>query len=163
MLNVIRDRARFRGDLQVEIHRADGSFLRRYVVKNLISYNGLNSPLYLWAQDGITVTDYQIAQLATGTGGVPPTRGDIGLNAPLGGGPTGGIILLAAPNRTPSPATGELVITASLDINHANGFTLLEAGLILGNAQLFARQVHPAIPKTALITVSYTWRIAVTS
>jgi hypothetical protein len=33
----------------------------------------------------------------------------------------------------------------------------------MGNGQMFARQVHPDIVKTSAITVTYTWRIAVTS
>jgi hypothetical protein len=161
--NQIGSTFRIRGDLEVWVRDPAGNPLRRFAIRNTIVYGGLNSALFLWAQDGITPTDYQISVLAAGSGVVPPTKGDIALNAPLPGGPTGGVITLDASNRTVSPSTGELIFNAQLDTTRANGYTLGEAGLFLGNTQLFARQVHPLIPKTSAITVSYTWRIAVTS
>jgi hypothetical protein len=75
---------------------------------------------------------------------------------------------------------GELQFLASLDANEANGSTLREAGLFTrgsatnptpsdppgtapGQVRLFARQIHPDVPKTAAITVLYDWRIGFTA
>ena len=158
MKNSLQEKLSLRGDLQVEIRDAKtDKLLKRYSLRNQITYNGINSPIFLWSQDGITVTDYRIVTLAAGSGGVPPTKGDVALNAPI----TNGTIALTSSNRTQSPATGELIITAQWAAPSViDGNTLVEAGLFLGNNTLFARQIHPSILKTSAITVSYSWRIA---
>jgi hypothetical protein len=134
-------------------------------IRNIITYDGINGVLQLWKQDGIVPSDYQIASLQVGTNATPPTRGDVGLGAPV---PVieGGTKVLAPANRTLSLPTGELVISAQLLVGDALGpplRVLTEAGLLYGNGTLLARQVHPAIPKTALITVTYSWRLSVTA
>lgn len=152
---------RLRGDIQIELWRPGAERpLRRYAIRNQITYSGYNSPLYLWTQDVGVPTDWQMVKLVPGTNGTPPTIGDVALGSPLG--PTDEIVL-AAPNRTVVPASGELIITGTLTTLQANGQDLREVGLILGNGQLFARQVYPTISKTGAITVTYTWRIAVTA
>lgn len=158
-MNLSTTPVRLRGDLSICVRHANGRVKHRFAIRNTITYDGLNSPLYLWAPDAITLADYAMAQLRAGESGVPPTRGDVGLGAPFGG----AVITLLAVNRTRSPATGEVVITGQFDTTQANGANLTEAGVFLGNGTLFARQVHPTIPKTNLITVSYTWRFAVTA
>ncbi len=154
---------KLRGDLTVTVTRVSDGFKRTHGVRNTITYDGRNSPLYLWAPDGITVADYAIATLRAGTSTTPPTAGDTSLGAPLAGGPTGGILTLSSLERTRSPATAELIITAELDTAHANGYTLTEAGLYLDNGQLFARQVHTAIAKNSGFIVSYTWILGLTA
>jgi hypothetical protein len=154
---------KLRGDLTVTVTRVSDGFQRTHGVRNTITYDGRNSPLYLWAPDGVTVADYAIETLRTGTSTTPPTAGDTSLGAPLAGGPTGGIITLTSLDRTRSPATGELVITAELDTAHANGSVLTEAGLYLANGQLFSRQIHTAITKNSGFTVSYTWILGLTA
>lgn len=139
---------------------------RKYTrtVFNTITYDGSNSPLFLWAPDGITVADWAMNELRFGTAGTPPTRGDTSLVSPLGGGPTGGIISIANPsNRQRSEATGEVIITGTLDVNHANGSTLTEIGIFFANGRLGMRQVFPGIPKNDAITVSATWKIGCTA
>jgi hypothetical protein len=153
---------RLRGDLTVEIcHTPTGQITRQHV-RNTITYDGLNSSLYLWAQDGITPSDYQIATLVPGTNSQPPTRGDTGVISPI---IVGDWITLTAGNRLVSPATGELIITATLGNAQGNVApnSLTEVGLLLGNGNLFARQIHPAFAKTNAFTLTYTWRIAVTA
>lgn len=159
------DAAKMRGDLQIVVRSAKtNKILRQIAVKNTITYRGLNAPLYLLAQDGIVVADYRITQLWAGTNSTPPSRSDIGLGSALPTDPsTGGLVTLSAANRSISEPTSELLITASLDTAHANGYSLSEVGLFLANGQMFARQVHPTIPKTGAITVSYSWRIATTA
>lgn len=154
------DKIRLRGDLTVTITNVLTGHTSRRHVRNTITYNGLNSSLYLWAQDGISVTDYQIAELVPGKNSTPPTRGDLGVVDPVD---TADRLPLTSANRTVSPATGELVISATLGTGQANGLTLCEVGLILGNGQLFARQVHPNFTKSSAFTLTYTWRIAVTA
>ncbi len=157
----MKDLAKIRGDLQITVRRAlDDVILRRFAIRNQITYNGINSPIFLWSQDGIVVTDFRITSLVAGSGTTPPTKGDIALAIPIGP----GVITLGATNRTQSPATAELIITADWPAPSAvDGFSLSEVGLVLGNGQLFARQVHPTIAKTSLITVSYSWRLALTA
>jgi len=151
---------KLRGDIQIEIHRAGESRpLRRYAIRNTIVLGGLNSPLYLWSQDTGSPSDWRIVSLIPGTVGTPPTSGDVTLMGPL----SSDVINLTSTDRTVLPASGELVIRGTLTTGQAVGQTLREIGLFLGNGQLFARQVHPAIEKTGAITVTYTWRIAVTS
>jgi hypothetical protein len=152
---------KLRGDIQIDIYRDGASRpLRRYAIRNTIVYGGLNSPLYLWSQDTGTAADWRLVKLIPGTVGTPPTVGDVALGGALG--PSDEINLVAA-NRTVVPASGELIITGSLTTTQAVGQDLREIGLFMGNGQLFARQVHPVIQKTGAITVTYTWRIGVTS
>lgn len=154
-------RIKLRGDIQIEIHRPGVARpLRRYAIRNTITYDGFNSPLYLWSQDTGSPLDWRMVKLAPGTNGTPPTPGDLGLGGPLSEPDS---IPLVAANRTVVPAAGEIVLTGTLSTLQANGQTLREIGLFLGNGTLFARQVYPGIPKTNAITVTYTWRIAVTS
>jgi hypothetical protein len=149
---------RLRGDLSIEITDVQTGRVQRHHVRNTITYNGLNSSLYLWAQDGINPSDYRITKLVPGTNSTPPTRGDIGVIGTIGV-----TVPLSAANRAVVPATGELVITATLGTGDANGSTLCEVGLLLDNNQLFARQIHPSFLKTVAFTLTYTWRIAVTA
>lgn len=154
---------KLRGDLSIEVFDTKTlEILKTFCIRNTITYNGLNSMLYLWAQDGVTLTDYQFARLVPGTNATPPTRGDLSLGAPLG--PADQIVLAPA-NRTPNPTTGELVITGTLTSGQGNTAPgpLVEIGLELANGQLFARQVHPGISKNIAFGINYTWRFAVTT
>ena len=150
-------KSRLRGDLTIEITDVRTGRVRRHHVRNTITYDGLNSSLYLWAQDGINPADYRITKLQAGTNSTPPSRGDIAVISSVA------TIPLVTANRAVVPATGELVITATLGTGAANGSTLCEVGLLLANNQLFARQIHPAFLKTSSFTLTYTWRIAVTA
>jgi len=126
--------------------------------RNQITYNGANSALFLWTQDTGVWADWQFTKLVPGTSGVPPTAGDPGVGSPVS---LGDQIILSSANRPVSTATSEVIITGSLSLVQANGVNLREVGLILGNGQLFARQIYPVIAKNGSITVTYTWRISV--
>jgi hypothetical protein len=108
----------------------------------------------------MSVADYRIVKLVPGLDATPPTRGDLSVVDPVA---VGNQINLTSANRALSAATGELVITGTLGTTQANGLTLCEIGLVLGNGSLFARQVHPNFTKTSAFTLTYTWRIAVTA
>lgn len=153
------ERLPLRGDLQLEV-RKGSRVVRRIALRNTITYQGRNSLLYLLGQTIGTPGDWRMDRLVPGTNGTPPTVGDIAMGAPLG---ISDQLILAPSNLTISPATGELIVVATLDTTQGNGSTLREAGIQLANGQLFARQVHPAVPKDALLTVTYTWRVATTS
>ncbi len=155
------DKFALSGALQLVITNKNTGRSRRHALFNTITYDGSNSPLFLWAPDGITTTDWAFDELRFGTSGTPPTRGDIGLGSPVAGGPTGGIISIANPaNRTRSEATGEVLVSGVLDVDHANGFNLCEVGIFFANGRCGMHQVFPLIAKNNAITVSVTWRIA---
>ena len=154
------EKVRLRGDLTVTAENVLTGRLTRYHIRNTITYDGLNSALYLWAQDGVTAADYRIVSLVPGKNSTPPTRGDLSVVDPVGAGDR---IALTAANRSVSASTSELVITGTLSTAQANGLTLCEIGLVLGNGSLFARQVHPNFTKTNAFTLTYTWRIATTA
>lgn len=154
---------RLRGDLSVAITNVHTGRVTRQHIRNTITYAGMNSALYLWSQDGITASDYQIAALVPGKSPTPPTHGDLAVIDPI---TSGDWIALTGANRTVVPSTGELIITATLDTLHGNVSApdaLCEVGLVLGNGALFARQVHTAFQKTNAFTFTYTWRIAMTA
>jgi hypothetical protein len=160
LLNFLRRQlgsgVRLRGDVTVIVRDAKLGTETRRTKRNTITYTGTNAVLYLLAQDGVTASDYQIVALRFGANGTPPTRGNTGLGAP------GFSYTLLPSDRTPAPATGELVITASLGLGDAAGEDLREVGLILGNGSLFARQIIPAVEnKTSAQSVEVEWRITV--
>lgn len=160
MKSNIKVAARLRGD--ITIIKTDVATGREtlYSVRNTITYDGFNSALFGWAQDGVTANDFRITELVVGTNGTPPTHGDVGCYAPV----APATIALAAPNRNVSTSTGELIITATLPkVSPANGSTLREVALMLGNGACFARQVHPDMAKTIAFTLTYIWNIAITA
>jgi len=119
---------------------------------------------------------------------VPPTRSDINLQLPLSLS-TSKYLSLGDTEKTLSLANPfEMKITATLPTTELNGNDLTEAGLFIRGTttatipappvspdneinpadpthypELFARQIHPAIPKSNAFVVDYDWRIAFTS
>lgn len=120
----------------------------------------MNALLALFAQVGITASDYAPSKLVPGTNGTPPTPGDIAMGAPVGGPDQ---VTLNGASFAHNTAARELVITGTLATTQANGQTLAEVGLVLANGTLFARQVHPAFLKDGTMSVTYTWRISTTA
>lgn len=157
----VTDRVPLRGQIELVVRRGD-SVVRRIAVRNTITYVGRTALLQLLRQalGGASAMGGSPGHLVPGTNGTPPTVGDIALGAPLGGSDQ---IALTDPNLSVNGPSGELVVTGTLSTSQGNGSTLREVGLVLANGDLFARQVHPAVSKTALLTVTYTWRVAVTS
>lgn len=154
----IEDAVRVRGDLTVIVRRArDHRIVFRQLIRNTITFNGLHGILRLWKQDDNTAADYQIASIRVGTGATPPTRDDPGLVTPVL------TLPLISSARQLSLPTSELVLTATVGTSMAVGSTICEAGWFYNNGQMGGRQVHVPIDLSGLITVSYNWRLAVTT
>lgn len=161
------ERARLRGEVTIEIRRpgaegveTSGALVRRIVVRNTITYTGLNALLTLLAQASITPVDYAARRLVPGTNGTPPTPGDLALGAPVG---SSDQVVLSGVNFSHNTSSRELIISGTLTTGQANGLVLREIGLQLQNGSLFARQVHPFFEKDGSMSVTYTWRISVTA
>lgn len=152
-----------------------GEQLRRVEIRNKITFLAGDTLVEQWAQ---RTTDpdptYQkIFSMRMGTSNTPASRSDTALGAEAFG-----YELLDVDKIT--TVQGEIEFQAYLGAGDANGNTLQEAGLFtMGNAptpsptdvpgtspgavRMVARQVHPPIPKTAAITVEYSWRVAFTA
>jgi len=114
--------------------------------------------------------DYnQLWSLAIGTGTTPPTLGDTNLVAPIAwDGRFNPLDVERAVNLTGF----EINITKAVPALVATGSTITEAGiftrgddddpLLAVNKQLYARQVHAGIVKTATMSITYDWRFGVT-
>ena len=149
---------KLRGDVNIYVTNVLTKEKVRYRIRNTITYDGLSGIIKLLAQNsGDVLADYQIKSLRVGTGTIAPTRADTALVAEVFSMP------LVDVDRVETIATSQLVITKTLQTTEANGNTLVEAGLFYNNGTLFARQIHPAIPKTVIITVTYEWQISFTS
>lgn len=157
----VSDRVPLRGQIELVIRHENG-FVRRIAVRNTITYVGRAAILQLLRQalGGASAMGGSPGHLVPGTNGTPPTVGDIAMGAGLG--PSDQIALTDS-NLTVSQPTGEIIVSGTLTTAQGNSSTLREVGLTLANGDLFARQVHPAVPKTNLLSVTYTWRVSVTS
>jgi hypothetical protein len=178
-----------RGDLRIVVRRADtGEVHWRYEIRNTITYVALRSLVNLISQKTTTTpADYKVAYLRLGTGTTPPVRADINLEFPA---PTAGAPLDIALGDAEKYLTVsnpfEMKIVATLGYLDLNGLSLTEAGLFIRGTttptipapptspaqnagdlthypELFARQIHPAIPKSISFVIDYDWRIAFTA
>lgn len=145
-----------RGDLCVRLRRVSDGRTRRIVVRNTITYRGIDSPTYLWAPDGLTLADYDFRTLAVGSNATPPTRGDVSLLAQFTT-----VAINSAPQRVRSP--GQVEVKATIGNAVALGNTIREFGILLGNGDLFARQSVPDILLNGVYSVDVSWRIGVTA
>ena len=118
---------------------------------------------------------------------VAPVRADINLQLPLPNATTPFTVLLDNATKYLTVSNPyEMKIVASLGTGDLNGYDLTEAGLFIRGGtvvtapappvspavyvpspayypEMFARQIHPAIPKSNTFVVDYDWRIAITS
>lgn len=150
------DKMALRGDLTVSMRRVSDGRVRRIIVQNTITYRGIDSPLYLWAPDGISQADYAFNALGLGDNATAPTHGDLALLSQFGS-----LALNSPGNRVRS--VGQVEVVATLPAGSLVGNTIREFGIILANGQLFARQTTPDIPLTGLFEIGVSWRITVTT
>ena len=165
-----------RGDLTVVVKDAHtGEVKKRIEIRNKITFLAADVLVELLAQRASDPVPGQnsIVSLRMGTSNTAASRSDTNLGAFVIGKE-----LTDVDKVTSVP--GELQFSATLEAEDANGSTLQEAGLFTkgdagsptpsdtpgtapGDPRMFARQIHPAIIKSAAITVEYSWRIAFTA
>lgn len=150
------DVMRLRGNLYVTLRRIRDGKTRRIVVRNTITYRGIDSPTYLWAPDGLTLADYAFQSLAIGSNATPPTHGDVSLLAQFNA-----ISINSAPQRVRSP--GQVEVRATIGNSVSLGNTIREFGILLANGDLFARQTVPDILLNGVYAVDVSWRFGVTA
>ena len=66
----------------------------------------------------------------------------------------------ATPSRPPD-VVNQVTFTSVLTTSHANGFTLNEAALQMGNGSLFSLVTFSGIPKTSTMTLTFNWSMTV--
>lgn len=146
---------------------------KRITIKNKITFLAADVLVELVAQRASdpTASRCLIHSMRMGSSNTTAARSDTNLGAFVVG------VTLADVNKI-TGAPGELQFIATLEAGDGNGNTLREAGLFTagaapstsdapgtapGDTRLFARQVHPDIPKTAAIVLDYSWTIAFTA
>lgn len=179
----LREGIHVRGDLVINVFRGDpkpgDDPWRTVEIRNKIMFLAADVLVALLAQRS---ADYpggagqkandQLYTMRMGTSNTAPSRADTNLGNPVVG------VVLADPAGKVTSLPGELQLLATLATTDANGFTLQEAGLFTKGAgagvldapgntvlvpRLFARQIHPGIPKTNAISLQYSWTIAFTA
>jgi hypothetical protein len=166
-----------RGDLYIRVRSVKtGEVIQTIEIRNKITLLAANVLVELVAQrEGVDPgpSANQIYTMRMGTSNTPATRADTNLGAPV-------FSKVIVDSNKVSGAQGELQFLVTLESGEANGSTLQEAGLftrgtmtpspVFGEPdpatpklRMFARQIHPAIPKTSAITLEYSWRLAFTA
>lgn len=189
MENAFRGVIPMRGDLRIVVRRSDnGKVHWKYEIRNTITYVALRGLVNLISQKTTSdPADFAVAYLRLGTGTTPPTRADINLEIPAPNAANPHTLVLddAAKFLTISNPF-EMKVVTTLGAGDLNGLNLTEAGLLIRGGttptipapptspavyagapafypELFARQIHPAIPKSGAFVVDYDWRIAFTT
>lgn len=155
-LRRIADELRMRGDLSVRLTHVKTGRRKLITVQNTITYDGIDSPLFLWAPDGVSAADYAFNSLMVGSNGTPPTRGDTTMYASF-------LTISIANGSQRVRSAGQVEVRATISPGTAVGQTIREFGIVLVNNSLFARQTTPDIELTGLFTVDVRWRITVSA
>jgi hypothetical protein len=104
------------------------------------------------------ISDFTCQKYSVGTGTTPPQVTDVALEAPITLASTGSTMASIDGVDFLSPFVVRVSYTIAL--GDANGFLIMERGLLSGNGTLFARHVTSAgINKTADFSPTLTWRI----
>lgn len=164
-------RISMRGDLSVTVRDSlTNEIVWRHEIRNKITFLAADALVEMLAQRATDPTpDKQsIYSMRMGSSNTPASRADTNLGAFVIG-----KVLNDVDKVTGVP--GELEFSATLSSAEGNGSTLQEAGLFTkgttpsasnapgigpGDTRLFARQIHPPVPKTSAISIEYSWRIA---
>jgi len=178
----IMSKLKMRGDLIITARDIYNNLVKRIEIRNKITFLAGDILVNLCLQrsadyggglaTGAQLND-QIYTMRMGTGSTAASRADTALEAQ-------GIGLIIGDAGKTIPASGEMRFIATMANGVGNGggsVTYQEAGLFTkGNGsgatdapgtiyttpRLFARQAHPAIEKTAAISLTYDWTIAFT-
>jgi len=172
----LKDGIAMRGDLCVIVRDAATlKQIRKIEIRNKITFLAADVLVEMLAQRGTDpLTSYnKMFSMRMGTSNTAASRSDTNLGAFIIGKE-----LFDVNKVTGVP--GELEFTAQLAAGDGNGNTFQEAGLFTrgdalvatpsdvtstlpGKVRMFARQIHPAIPKTIAIVLDYAWRISFTA
>lgn len=148
---MIDEQVGIEANVAVAVCAVDGAPLRLVRAHNLVPL----VPRQVIADllDGIVGTSLVASHIGLGTGDTPPAAGDVALQAE--------VVRQAVTSR--QNANALVTVTHFLAQDDQNGVTLHEAGLFTAAAAgiLVARVVHDPIAKSAAITLTYTWTIAV--
>jgi hypothetical protein len=143
--------------------------LRVWRKRNTITYAAGDIVRDLLAQRATDAApaELKLGSMRFGTNDTSPTRGDTNL-----------LNEIASVRRQLTDltkingGTGEISLHATMEGTAGNGYTYQEAGLFTngvtwnadvgGNLQMFTRQVHPAIEKTAAVSLEYDWKLQFT-
>jgi hypothetical protein len=139
---------RYSGILRIEELGKDGEVLAVYNAPNTITYDARTIMTYLIA--GQNSTNKYVNTLAVGTDSTASDRSDTVLGTQVD--EVGVTYTFPAADRV--QFEGILPKTTS-----ANGYGLVEAGLLNQDDQLFARQTYGVITKTDAIQLKYIWTI----
>lgn len=174
----LRDKIQLHGKLKIQVKDAiTGKVLKTIAINNQIMFRAADVIVNLLAQraaDGI-IADSQMYTMRMGSGSATPVRSDTDLVAPLFG-------YKFTDSDKVTVVPGELSFAATMTALEGNSGSpsYCEAGLFTKGAgtgvldatdpllssavapRMFARQVHPAIAKTAAISLTYNWAIAFT-
>lgn len=172
-------RIRMYGILTVVVKDSNGSIIRTFTDNNKIMFNAADVIVALLAQRAsdfpggrpAQIPNNQIYSMRMGTSNTAPSRNNTNLGNPIIG-------KVMGDNNKITVLPGEVSFSTTLELGDGNGNTFQEAGLftkgsgtgaldapgiLVTTPRLFARQVHPAIPKTNAISIEYTWKIAFTA
>lgn len=143
----------FRANVAIEIRDAvSGALLQRQEAHNLVVDLGLN----------------KTADLLGGSRNIEPTHISLGLGTNAPASTDTGLVTEAFRNVITKRVKGNKTIAFQLFVSQAqgNGFTYQEAGLLNRVNQtdtLYARVVFSPIIKTASVTITFTWNVALSA
>ena len=160
-----------------DVKRGKKERILRLVKRNQITNDGRKVVLELLGQlavvDGGTITqehpEYNnLWSFSIGTSCTPPTLGDTALGAPVW---TSKLTPLAV-ERQVDLTNFEINITKDVAAGQANNQIICEAGIftrgddddpaLAVHRRMYARQIHPAVLKSAAMSIVYDWRLGVT-
>jgi hypothetical protein len=146
-----------------------GRVIRVWKKRNTITYDAGDVVRDLLAQ---RATDYapaelQLGSMRFGTNATAATRGDTNLLNEIAS-----VRRQLTDLHKLSGGVGEISLHATMEGSAGNGYTYREAGLFTkgtvwnadvgGSLQMFSRQVHPTIEKTAAVALEYDWTLQFT-
>jgi hypothetical protein len=167
----LSSRIKMRGVLTIHVREvATGRVLRTIVKKNTITFDAGNVMRSLIAQrvSDPAPAELQMGSMRFGTSSTTPTRYDTNLLAEVPA-----VRKELTDVKKVSGITGEISFQATILSTEGNGSTFCEAALFTrgtfwsdsvgGTLQMFSRQIHSSIAKTAAISLDYNWTIQFTT
>jgi hypothetical protein len=157
----MNDFANCKGTIEGLIEDVNGN-TKKIEFKNTILKSGRAALVSALANQIGTEFDYFINKMIFGSNGV--TENGSGVPKQVGDERTGlfGSTIVRRPivaNIDPNNNT-QVVFTAVVPFNEANGYVLNEMALQLNNSELYSMATFPGISKTSQIQITWNWRIS---